>query len=464
MASITSAGVGSGLDLERIIKASVDAEDIPKLQSFAVKKQSLQVELSAVGEIKSAISQLEGSIKKLADIDNFTKRTSSISQPSQGDIISVATTGNTTTGAFDVEVVQLAQGSRAVSNTGFSATSDVVTASGGTLTFTAGSKTFDLTLAAGATLEDLRNQINDSSDNFGVSANIINTGSESKLVLTSDETGAGNDLVITNNIAELDAVSTVANAGGAGGLAIATEDQATDAIIKVDGLQIQNDSNTFKDAVQDLTIKALAVSENNDTAKINIDVDSAAVTELIDELIANYNNLIGNIGYQSRIGNPLNGDASMRSLQSQLNAVLSTTIAGVEPFETVFDIGLGLDKDGYLEKNSLVRSLNDALESNYDEVGELFAGVNGLAASFQSLIDNYIESDGLIGLREDTLNGQLDDLEDDVVNHEYRMEQLEVRLRQQYSSLDVLIAQMQSTQTYLSAQLANLPGFGGSKS
>ena len=71
MASITSAGVGSGLDLERIIKASVDAEDIPKLQSFAVKKQSLQVELSAVGEIKSAISQLEGSIKKLADIDNL---------------------------------------------------------------------------------------------------------------------------------------------------------------------------------------------------------------------------------------------------------------------------------------------------------------------------------------------------------------------------------------------------------
>ena len=193
-------------------------------------------------------------------------------------------------------------------------------------------------------------------------------------------------------------------------------------------------------------------------------MDSAAVTELIDEFIANYNNLIGNIGYQSRIGNPLNGDASMRSLQSQLNAVLSTTIAGVAPFETVFDIGLGLDKDGYLEMNSLVRSLNDALESNYDEVGELFAGVNGLAASFQSLIDNYIESDGLIGLREDTLNGQLDDLEDDVVNHEYRMEQLEVRLRQQYSSLDVLIAQMQSTQTYLSAQLANLPGFGGSKS
>ena len=66
--------------------------------------------------------------------------------------------------------------------------------------------------------------------------------------------------------------------------------------------------------------------------------------------------------------------------------------------------------------------------------------------------------------RETSLNSQLDDLEDDVINHEYRMEELEARLRQQYAGLDVLLAQMQSTQTYLSSQLSSLPGFTKSSS
>lgn len=463
MASITSAGVGSGLDLESIIKASLDAENFPKLQAFAAKEESLQKELSSIDTISSAISQLESTVKKLSDIDNFNKRTASITQPSSGEIIGVSTTKNSTAGKFDIEVVQLAQGSRAVSNTGFGASTDVVTATGGTLSFAAGGSSFDVVLDAGATLEDVRNAINDENTNFGVVANIINTGTESKLVLTSNKSGVGNDLVISNDIAELDAVSTVANGGGAGGLAIAVADQATDAIIKVDGITVTNDSNTFTDAVQDMTITAKQVSENNDTARITVDYDKAEVNTLIDEFIANYNNLIGNIGFQTRIGNPLNGDASMRALQNQLNNSLSTSLSGVEPFETLFDIGLGIDKEGYLEKSSLVRSVNESLDDYYDKVGEVFAGENGVASAFQGLIDNYIDSKGIIKERESSLNLQLDDLEDDVANHEYRMEQLEVRLRKQYSSLDVLLAEMQSTQSYLSAQLASLPGFTSSK-
>jgi flagellar hook-associated protein 2 len=463
MASITSAGVGSGLDLESIIKASLDAENIPKLQAFATKEESLQKELSSIDTISSAISQLESTVKKLSDIDNFNKRTASITQPSSGDIIGVTTTKNSTAGNFNIEVVQLAQGSRAVSNTGFTASTDVVTATGGTLSFSAGSSSFDVVLDAGATLEDVRNAINDENSNFGVIANIINTGSESKLVLTSNKTGTGNDLVVSNNTAELDAVSTVANGGGAGGLAIAASDQATDAIIKVDGITVTNDSNTFTDAVQDMTITAKKVSENNETARINIDYDKASVNTLIDEFIANYNNLIGNIGFQTRIGNPLNGDASMRSLDNQLTSILGTNLTGLEPFGTIFDIGLGIDKDGYLEKSTLVRSVNDSLDNYYDKVGEAFAGDNGIAKQFQGLIDNYIDSKGIIKERSSSLNQQLDDMEEDILNHEYRMEQLEIRLRKQYSSLDVLLAEMQSTQSYLSAQLASLPGFTSAK-
>lgn len=462
MPLITSAGVGSGLDLESIISATLSAENTPKINAFAEKEETLQVELSSLGEVKSAMSKLQDTIEKLADIDKFNNRIANIKQPTSddGDLISVSTTSKISTGNFHIEVLEVAQGSRAMSNDGlFTSTDDVVSASGGTLSFTAGDKSFDLNLDAGATLADLRDAINDSDANFGVTANIINTGSESKLVLTSSVSGTGNDLVITNDNAELDNVSTVANAGGAGGINIAEEDQATDAVIKVDGIEITNDTNTFKDAVQDMTIIAKRQSVDGETAKLSVEYDRESVTKLVDEFIANYNNLIGQIGLQTRVGNPLNSDSTIRSFDSQLVSTLSTELTDAGPFSSIFDIGLGVDKEGYLEKSSLVRSLSEAMDDNFDDIGAAFAGENGIAKKLEGLLENYLDTDGIMKQREESLNGQLDELDDDVANHQYRMESLEARLRQQYAGLDVLIAQMQSTQSYLSAQLSSLPGF-----
>lgn len=467
MPLITSAGVGSGLDLESIISATLDAENTPKLAAFAKKEETLQVELSSLGEVKSAMSKLQDTIEKLADIDNFNKRIANIQQPASddGDLISVTPTSKITPGDFKIEVLELAQGSRVTSNDGlFTSTDDVVSASGGTLSFAAGDKSFDLTLEAGATLADLRDAINDSENNFGVTANIVNTGTESKLVLTSSVSGTGNDLVITNDNAELDKVSTLANDGvTAGGMAIAAGNEASSAMIKVDGITITNDTNTFKDAVQDMTIVAKRQSVDGETAKLSVAVDRNSVTKLVDELITNYNNLIGQIGLQTRVGKPLNADSTIRSFDSQLSSTLATKLTDAGPFTSIFDIGLTVNKDGYLEKSSLVRSLNEAMDENYDDIGKAFAGENGIAKQLESLLDNYVDSKGIMKQREDSLNSQLDELEDDVINHEFRMESLEARLRKQYSGLDVLLAQMQSTQTYLSAQLSSLPGFSKPK-
>lgn len=464
MPLITSAGIGSGLDLESIISASVDAENVPKMNAFAKKDKSLEVELSSIGEIKSALSKLQDTIKKLADPDNFNKRIANITQPTSddGDLIAVTPTKDITPGNFKIEVLEVAQGSRATSNAGlFTSTDDVVTASGGTLSFAAGDKSFDLTLDAGATLADLRDAINDSDDNFGVTANIINTGTESKLVLTSSVSGAGNDLVITNDNADLDNVSTDANGGapGSGGIGIVAGNEAKSAVIKVDGIEITNDTNTFKDAVQDMTITAKRQSIDGETAKLAVSYDRESVTILIDELITNYNNAIGQLGLQSRVGKPLNSDATVRTLSSQMVNMLSTNLTDAGPFTSIFDIGLGVDKKGYLEKSTLVRSLNTAMDENFDDIGKAFAGENGVAKQFESFLDNYVSSKGILKQREDNLNTQVTDLEDDVLKHEFRMTELESRLRKQYAGLDVLLAQMQSTQSYLSAQLASLPGF-----
>jgi flagellar hook-associated protein 2 len=230
---------------------------------------------------------------------------------------------------------------------------------------------------------------------------------------------------------------------------------------------VQSDTNTFKDAVQDMTIKALAISENDsgtlEEAKVTIDFDRDSVTKLVDDLIANYNNLIGQIGLQTRPDKGLNGDSSMRSFSEQLISTLSSSVDGAGPFETIFDIGIGVDKKGYLEKSSLVRSLNEAMEENFDDIGTAFAGQSGVAKKMEELLGNYVDSDGLLKERENLLNAELRNIKQDKIDHEEHIKSFEEGLRQKYAGLDVLLARMRQTQSYLGAQLSNLPGFTKSK-
>ncbi|GAA6203411.1 flagellar filament capping protein FliD [Thalassotalea sp. SU-HH00458] len=465
MTGITSAGVGSGLDLEAIIEVTVNAENQPKVEALDKKESSLDIKLTALGQMKSDISALEDAIEALSDIENFNKRSATVSQPANGDVISVSAESTATAGNFEIEVKQLAQGSRAVQDdaNSYSSTTDVVTASGGTLTLTAGANTFDVTLAAGATLEDLRTAINEHADNFGLSANIINTGGAtplSKLVITSSETGTGNDLVITNNTAELDKVSTVANGGGNGGLVIAATDQAQDAIILIDGITTNSSTNTFTNTIQDITITALKV--DTEKASLTVDTDKEAVKETIESFVDGFNTAMNTLDQvvTSRVT-----DGTARGLRTALINQVSSIVSGAGSLTSVYDLGLSLNKNNELEINNTgVNTLEDSLNENYDDIGNLFAGAGGIAQILNDTVELYTKSGGIIAQQEDSVNQQLKDVENDRERHEYRMEQFEKRLREQYASLDVLIASMRAQGTAVTSALSNLPGFSSGKS
>jgi flagellar hook-associated protein 2 len=63
-------------------------------------------------------------------------------------------------------------------------------------------------------------------------------------------------------------------------------------------------------------------------------------------------------------------------------------------------------------------------------------------------------SDGLIAGREEGLSSRSRLLEDQQLRYERRLELVEQRLRAQFTALDNLVSQMQSTGTFLTQQLA----------
>jgi flagellar hook-associated protein 2 len=213
--SIQSLGVGSGLDLEGLVRQLLAAERGPKEQRLNAREKTLDQEISAVGKIKSKLSEFEDAMKALQDVNNLSGRDPQIENPSESNEPFTASPGNSAvTGEYQIAITQMARGSRVETADGAFASSDAVVLSTGSadLTFKIGNTgdEFTISVAAGTTLEELRQQINENSENFGVSANIINTGTlagGSKMVFATNITGENNDLQIvnTNDNAELNA-------------------------------------------------------------------------------------------------------------------------------------------------------------------------------------------------------------------------------------------------------------------
>ena len=80
MATITSAGAGSGLDLESVITASLNARKAQLQQPITTKKTNAQITLSGVGQLKSAIASYVTTLQDMAKTDAFNKRAVNITQ------------------------------------------------------------------------------------------------------------------------------------------------------------------------------------------------------------------------------------------------------------------------------------------------------------------------------------------------------------------------------------------------
>jgi len=449
MPSITNLGVGSGLQLESIVEAYINAEAIPNEIRLQEKEERLTLELSGVGSFKSSLASFNDILEKLTQNDAFNKQVTT----SSSDAVEVKSNGFASSGNFNIEVQQLATGSRLNSQT-FASSADVV--GSGTLTFANGTDTFDVTIDNTDDLSTIRDKINAQSENFGVTANIINGNGGSFLVFDSQITGVNNALTISTSDASLDNISTNNS----------TVRTAQDALISIDGTAVSSDTNKFQNVIEDLTITAKELTPVGAPAILSISQDSESGGELIDEFIQGYNDLIDNL---TGLGAPKQGrlafDPNVRQVKRQLADITIQAVSGLSgSFSGLGDIGLELNRDGRLEKSTFSSAnilsgqqrLDNALENNLEELGELFASPNGIATQMTTMIDEYIASNGVLTQREESLNERVSGIADEWQTLEDRLRTYEATLRKQFSFLDGIVSQYNATGDWLSASLANL--------
>ena len=419
MATISSLGIGSGLDLSGIVTGLVEAERVPTENRLDAKEVDISTQLSAFGALKSSLSLFQGSLSNLKLSSTFNDKAVT---NSDSTVFTATAASFADPGSYSVEVTALAKAhSLATSElSAFSSVDDTVGT--GTLTIRFGTTapvpsysfapdtskaTQTITVSAennNTTLSGLKDYINDG--DFGMSAAIVNDGNGFRLTLTSTSTGAKNGMEITvtndgegsnednNGLSQLAYNATSPDSMG-------QTVQSQDATLKVNGLNITRETNTVSGAIDGVTLNLLKADSGNSVA-VNVSANTSKAKSAIEDFVESYNGLIGtintltNYNAEENTAGLLIGDFTVRSLSSQLRNAVSTSISQLSSnFNSLSNLGIKTISNGTLELSST--TLDAALANFPDDVASIFAaqgrteedGVDFISSTSNTLNGNY---------------------------------------------------------------------------
>lgn len=440
MTSITALGVGSGLDLNGLLDQLQQGEN-QKLTPIAAQKASYQAKISAFGSLKSALSGLQDAMQALSKPDAFQAVKNTVS----GSAVTAATTNDTPPGDYQIHVEQRAQASSVAT---LGVTDSKANLGAGTVDFTlANGDTMSVAIdGADSSIEDIRDAIN--AQNGGVRASLINDGSGQpyRLVLQASDTGSA---------ASVSAVQFTGALGSSLQLDAATQQNGQDAKLTINGIAVQSASNVVEGAIQGVTLNVAAAGDSS----LQVTRDNDAISGGVKKFVDAYNSLVttlqGLTGYDAdtQTAGILLGDSTVRSVQSQLRTALSGAVDNGGTFKVLSDVGVTLQLDGTLQIDD--DKLDEAVTSNLGALTQFFAGggtTDGIADQLDTMVGKMTSAQGLIGSATDSINESISQLDDQYTRTQQQIAATMTMYRTQFSQLDTMIAQMNSTSSYLTQQ------------
>ena len=450
MSIISGVGLTSGIDYNTIISKLIEVERIP-IKLLENRKAVYNDKISVYNTLSSKLESLMDAVDKLRNEDNFYEKTASVSNDT---VISATASNSASPGIYTIEPhsvagkIQLASSDRRTNTTSFTSTTDVVNSSGTNQVFeyTYAGTTVTLTIADGTTLEELRDAINNDTDNPGVTASIINVGTNDyRLVLTGKDTGSSNTITITSN-------TTLTGFTDAD----FTASTAQDAKFNIGGIDVVKSSNTFSDVIPGVTITLKSESTSSVTITVNNDVET--IKQNIEDFVNAYNDVVDYIDSNSQYytltntGGALADETTPDIIMNRLKTIITSRVSGQpSDLRTLAQLGITTDYEtGHLVVDS--STLNDKLTNDLETVETLFTNsTNGIAYEIYDYLNDITDdTTGSIAVRVDGLEDLVSDINDDISDMEARLIRMEENLRRQFASLESMLTEMNSQSSFLS--------------
>lgn len=461
MATITSLGTGSGMDLESLVTKLMTVEKVG-LTNLQKKQSSYETKFTAMGALNSVLSSLQTAAKGLqpatlkTPLSTFATFTAQLSNEAVGK---ASAADGAVSGTYSLEVTQLAQGNRLKSSS-FSSSATAITSTAGTITLELGSmtsgytsnKSIPINLSAGATLENLRNAINQS--DAGVTATIINGTAGSQLVLTGPE-GANNVLRLSSSdISGFNFDPTVTGTQGW------SETQAAkDAAFLLNGIAATSHTNTVQGVLDGVTLELAGTNTGAPTTLKISQEYTENMTKALEAFVTAYNTAyskmtsLGAYNAETKVAGELQGNSTLRFATTQVRQTLFGVTSGTtgSPYQTLNNIGVKIGTDGKLSLDKTV--LASAIKADPTTVAQLAANVG---EAYDTAVGRMTGSGGPISIATNGLTSTINDFKARQEKLQLRLDAIESRYRAQFSALDKLVSSLTSTGDFLSSFISSL--------
>jgi flagellar hook-associated protein 2 len=468
---ISSAGIGSGLDVNSIVTQLMSLERRP-IELLDASKAKLDAQLSGFGKLQSALGAVRDAARRLTDASSWKPTTVTSSDAAA---VSAVSTGSTPPGNYAVAVTKLAA---AQSGTTAVVPGPTAVVGTGTLTvemgqwftdppdFTPNAGASSVSIAIGAednTLEKIRDKIN--AAGAGITASIVTDTTGSRLAIRSNETGVTNGF----RIAVADDDGNPGDAAGLSrlaydpksGLSQMTEAQAaSNAELTINNISINSASNTLTDVLDGLTVKVSRLT----TGPVDLSVarDTETIKKSITAFADAYNSLVKLMREQtaynegSKTAGTLQGDRTAVGLMSKLRTMIGSSSAATTAFSRLADIGLEPQRAGSLKVDG---SKLDSALGRLDDLRNFFSrddtgtANDGFGIMLRQFADLTLGSEGILTTRQEGLRNRIEDIGERTAKLEDRLTLTEKRLRDQYTKLDSNMAALSGLQSYVAQQV-----------
>jgi flagellar hook-associated protein 2 len=460
--TISVGGLMSGLDTNGIIEQMLSIQQRPIL-SLQRNEAEYQVKLSTYGNFKSLLTGLKSSMEALDSENDLIRFTA---QSGDTGLFTVSADETATAGNYNITVSQMADVHKLTSV----AFAEAEAVGEGTIHLSLGAAdAVDIAISDTDTIQDVADAINDA--DAGVNAAVIFDGTDYYLTLTGEETGADQviDLTVTDtDLDNIDAFGLSRLVYDEGVTTNMTNTQsAADAIITVDGVaDIQRSTNVIDDVIEGVTLTlASAPDAPDNTTSLSITRNTGTASQAIATFVSKYNNVLDFIATQQKYdpatgdAGLLLGDATTNTIRNNLKSLATGTISSTGDIDNLTDLGIAFNEEGRLEVDS--DQLDDALKNNFDDVIQFFSRndeeAEGFAIKTLDFLDTVLkDTTGTLAARTKGIQSTIGDLQDQVETMEMRNAAWEERTRAQFNSLELLLAQYQSTGDYLTQQIMGM--------
>ena len=382
---------GSGLNITQIVDSLVDAEQIPQESQIQSKIDAKNTAISAIGEIKSALSKLSTSLTTLTGNTSLSVNSTSASISASISDPSIAVAINSS-----ISISSLAKGQTLAfedytSNTSLVGAGTLVLERGdwssGSFVASATVTSKTLTVTETDTLESLKDKIN--ALDYGVTASVLGAGDDTFTLVLKSQDGKANALRITATESPSGSgLSTIDNTTTNG----AKQKLAgADASFTVDGISLTRPSNNITDLFTGYNVNLLASTTVNgiDTpANLTGSVDTSLASTNLQAFVTAVNDariLLNEKTFRGSLtkdSGDLSDDPVVNNVKNQLKSLTSSQLVGFGANGVYLsNLGVRTEKDGLLSLNTSV--LENELKNNPTSLDAIF---NSMYSSSSSLL------------------------------------------------------------------------------